>query len=118
MIPKYNGRSREFSLEEIKFIAKAVIEGEKISNLAKSYRVGHKRILKIIDFYTTHVVPRPDYKAKGFVQKTLGNKIVPYYETEAEMFKTPKYTWASLSKAEKSFYLKYEKEQQGHSPND
>ena len=112
MEPKYNGRSREFTLEEMKYIGEEVTKGTKISTLAKEFKVGTKRILNIVDFYTYHVVPKPSFKAIGIIQKTLGAKTQPYYETEKEMLKSPKYTWEKLSKSERKFYLDYEKERQ------
>lgn len=118
MTPKYNGRSREFTVEEIKFVGEEVIKGKKIKDLAKIFKVGNRSILKIINHYNTQIAPRPEYELRGFVQKTLGNKTIPYYQTEAEMLKTPKYSWNSLSKIEKHFYLNYGKKEEGHSPND
>jgi hypothetical protein len=112
MEPKYNGKAREFTIEDIKYIGEEVTKGTKITTLAKEFRVGCKRILKTVDFYTYHILPRPSFKAVGIIQKTLGAKTQPYYETEKEMLKTPKYTWNSLSKSERNFYLKYEKERQ------
>ena len=112
MEPKYNGRSREFTLEEMKYIGKQVTKGTKITTLAQEFKVGRKRILALVDFYTYHIVPKPSFKAIGFVQKTLGVKTQPYYETEKEMLKSPKYTWNSLSRSERKFYLDYEKERQ------
>lgn len=112
MALKYNGKSREFTIEDIKYIGESVIKGTKITTLAKEFKVGCKRILKTVDFYTYHILPRPSFKAVGFVQKTLGAKTQSYYETEKDMLKTPKYTWNSLSKSERNFYLKYEKERQ------
>lgn len=118
MTPKYNGRAREFSIEEIKAIGQAVIKGTKITTLEKEYKASARNIKRAINYYNDHVVPRSMWRTKGFVQKTLGSKVVPYYETEAEMLKTPKYTWNSLSKIEKRFYLNYGKKEEGHSPND
>lgn len=112
MAPRFNGKAKEFTIEEIKYIGEQVTKGTKITTLAEEFKVGRKRILKTVDFYTYHILPRPGYKAIGIIQKTLGCKTVPYYETEKEMLKTPNYTWNSLSKIERKFYLDYEKQRQ------
>ena len=113
MEPKYNGKCREFTIEDIKHIGQEVIKGTKIRTLAADYKTSLIRIKRILNFYTSHVVPRPGYKAIGIIQKTLGHKSIPYYETEEEIAEIPEYTWDSLTEIERKFYLKYEKRQEG-----